>query len=320
MKTIVVTGGLGFIGSHFIELALQKGYKVHNIDMVTYASNTKWMQTPAPENYSYEKTDIKDLKELPHCDYVVNFAAESHVDRSIENSDPFMNSNVLGVYNLLELLKNKKLDHMKLGWEYKDPTFIYVGTDEVFGDCELGAFLEGEGHNPSNPYAASKSCAEMLVKAWGRTYDIPYKITRTTNNYGERQHPEKLIPHCITQLLNDESVQIHGTGKYIRNWIYVKDNCEAILKVLEKGANGETYHISSEEEYSVLQIVEMIAAKLGKDPEQYIKFVPNRSGQDVRYALNNEKIKRNLRWEQTHKLDKILTQIIESYKEEVVDA
>lgn len=318
MKTIVVTGGLGFIGSHFVELALQQGYRVHNVDMVTYASNPT-VFSPHPQNYSYEKVDIKDLKELPHCDYIVNFAAESHVDRSIENSDPFMNSNVIGVYNILELLKNKKMEHMRLGWEYKDPTFIYIGTDEVFGDIEKGFFKEEDRHNPSNPYSASKSCAEMLVKAWGRTYNLPYRITRTTNNYGERQHPEKLIPHCITQLLSDKPIRVHGTGEYVRNWIYVKDNCEAILKVMEKGEDGQSYHISSDEEYSVLQIVQMIANKLGKEPKDWITFVPNRSGQDVRYALNNEKIKRDLHWEQSHKLDKILTQIIESYKKEVSD-
>ena len=154
----------------------------------------------------------------------------------------------------------------------------------------------------------------MLVMAWGRTYKLPFRITRTTNNYGERQHPEKLIPRCITDLLGDGKIPVHGTGEYVRNWIYVKDNCEAIMKVLEVGKNGESYHISSDEELSVLQIVEMIAAKFNKTIDEVVKFVPNRSGQDVRYALDNSKIKHELGWEPTHSMKEVLTQIIESYK------
>jgi len=312
MKTILVTGGLGFIGSHFIELALQRGYSVVNVDKVTYASNTDFK--PTDRAYSFHQHDVKDLEGLPHADYIVHFAAESHVDRSIANSDPFMNSNVMGTYKILELLKNKKIEQMELGYEYKEPVLIYIGTDEVFGDIEEGFFKEGERHEPSNPYSASKSCAEMLVMAWGRTYKLPYRITRTTNNYGERQFPEKLIPRCITDLLAGKKIPIHGTGEYVRNWIYVKDNCEAIFKVMDSGKDGESYHISSDEEFSVLQIVQMIATKFGKDPNDVIEFVPNRSGQDVRYALDNSKIKRELGWEQENSMSDVLDRIIASYK------
>lgn len=312
VKTVLVTGGMGFIFSHFIELLLKKGYKVVNIDKITYASNTNF--NPDHPNYTFIKNDIVNLTELPYCDYIIHAASESHVDRSISDSDPFMESNVLGTYNILELLKDKKMEHMQLGWEYKDPTFIYIGTDEIFGDIKTGFFKEDDRHEPSNPYSASKSCAEMLVKAWGRTYNLPYRITRTTNNYGERQHPEKLIPHCITQLLNDQLITIHGTGEYVRNWIYVKDNCDAILKVMEKGEDGETYHVSSDEEYSVLQIVEMISKKFDRTVEEVVKFIPNRNGQDIRYALNSEKIKKDLRWKQDSKMNDVLTQIIKSYK------
>jgi dTDP-glucose 4,6-dehydratase len=314
MKTILVTGGLGFIGSHFIELALARGYRVRNIDKVTYASNVDFFE-PWPPNYFFVKQDIMDLEVLPQCDYIVHFAAESHVDRSISNSNVFMNSNILGTHRLLELLRLAKLENIETGEPYQCPSLLYIGTDEVFGDIEEGFFKEDERHNPSNPYSATKSAAEMLVKAWGRTYNLPYQITRTTNNYGERQHSEKLIPHCITQILKNGKIKIHGTGEYVRNWIYVKDNCEAILKVMEEGANQETYHISSNEEYSVVDIVEKICEKMGVNSKDFVQFVSNRSGQDVRYALDNTKIVKELGWNQHHDLDSVLDKIIGDYRD-----
>lgn len=313
MRTILVTGGLGFIGSHFIKLALDRGYRVHNIDKVTYASN-EGLFSPHPLNYFFQKEDIKNLKSLPHCDYIVHFAAESHVCRSISNSDPFMNSNILGTYNLLELIKNKKIENMQLGWEYKEPIFVHISTDEVLGEIGVGFFKEGDRHEPGNPYSASKSAAEMLIKAWGRTYNLPYRITRTTNNYGENQHTEKLIPRCIEDLINDNKIPIQGQGTAVRNWIYVEDNCRAIMDVLEKGKNGETYHISSEEEYSVLEIVSIIAKEFDKNPKNVVEFVQDRSGQDKRYALDNSKIKRELNWEPRTKMEDTIGQIIRSYK------
>ena len=227
MKTILVTGGLGFIGSNFIDLVLSKGYKVINIDKITYASNLAFR--PDSPQYSFIKQDIKDMKSLPYCDYIVHFAAESHVDRSIANSNPFIDSNILGTYNLLELLKNQKRDNFALGWEYKDPIFIYIGTDEVFGDIEEGSFSENDRHNPSNPYSASKSCAEQLVKAWSRTYGIPYRITRTTNNYGPRQHEEKLIPSCIVSCLRKIVIPIQYA---LPNATYEADTLEKFAKEL----------------------------------------------------------------------------------------
>ena len=312
-KTVVVSGGLGFIFSHFVELLLERSYRVINIDKMSYASNLDFK--PNSPNYSFIRADIKDLTELPHCDFIVHAAACSHVDRSISRNDEFVESNILGTHNLLELMCKKKIEHMNLGWEYNQPVFIYISTDEVFGDTEDGDFKEEDRHAPSNPYAATKSSSEMLVKAWGRTYGIPYRITRTTNNYGGRQHPEKLIPHTITQLLNNEKVKVHGDGSYVRNWIYVKDNIDAVHRVLEQGKNGETYHISSNEEYSVLQIVAMIAKKMGKQPKDVIEFVSNRSGQDLRYALDNSKIKQELGWEQQYKMSDVLGEIIGSYCE-----
>lgn len=312
MKTVLVTGGKGFIGSHLIELLLNEGYFIVNIDKETYASNINFH--PNNKNYTFIKEDILQLKELPECDYICHLAAESHVDKSIESSDPFIDSNVRGTYNILELIKNKKIEHMQKGWEHKYPKFIYVGTDEVLGDIEKGFFKENAELIPSNPYSASKACAEMLVRAWGRTFDIPYCITRTTNNYGERQHPEKLIPHTITQLLNGDKVKIHNKGEAIRNWIYVKDNCDAILKVMERGKDKELYHISSSEEYSVHQIVEMICDKLGKNFNDSVCYIPERKGQDIRYALDNTKVKNELGWSQKENLSTTLDRIILSYE------
>jgi dTDP-glucose 4,6-dehydratase len=313
MKTILVTGGLGFIGSHFMELALSKGYNVINIDKITYASRP---HRPIDDSnrYQFIRQDISTIEYIPHSDYIVHFAAESHVDRSIANSDPFIQSNIQGTYNLLELLKNKKIENMQYGWEYKYPTLVYIGTDEVFGDTEKGFFKEDDQFNPSNPYSASKASAEMLIKAWGRTYGIPYRITRTTNNYGEHQHEEKLIPQCINRLIKGEKIPIHGSGNYVRNWIYVKDNCEAIMKVMEDGKDGEAYHISSDEEYSVNQIVQMITGKFNRFFTDSVEYIPNRSGQDLRYALDNSKIQRELSWTQKHKMEDVLSQIIESYQ------
>ncbi|MEK6884517.1 MAG: GDP-mannose 4,6-dehydratase [Nanoarchaeota archaeon] len=311
-KSVIVTGGLGFIYSHYIELLLEKNYKVINIDKMSYCSNLDFH--PNNPNYSFVHADIKDLKELPFCDFIVHAASESHVDNSLTNPDPFLNSNIIGTYNLLEILKNEKIKHMNLGWEHKYPTFIYVSTDEVVGSIKEGFFSENAPYNPANPYSCSKSCAELLVKTWSETYGIPYRITRNTNCYGPRQHPEKLVPHIITQLKNDEKVKVHGTGEYIRNWLYVLDACEAVLSVMENGKNGEIYHISSDEEYSVLQIVDMIAKKFGKQLEEVVEFVPNRISQDYRYALDSSKIKEELNWKQKYKMFDVLDEIIESYK------
>ena len=313
MKTVVTTCGKGFIGSHFVEMLLEKGYRVIDFDKITYASNLDFK--PKSPNYLFYQQDVKDLKSLPACDYIIHFAAESHVDRSIQDSDPFINSNILATHNLLQILKNNKLKNYELGWEYKEPILVHISTDEVFGDIETGFFKEEDVHNPSNPYAATKSAAECLVKAWGRTYNLNYRITRTTNNYGERQHAEKLIPRCIMACLKGEKIPIHGTGEYIRNFIYVKDNCEAILKVMENGKPRETYNISSDEEYSVLQIVEMILSKFGKSVNQNtVEFIQNRSGQDWRYGLDSVKIQRELGWKQTNKLSKVLDKMIEDYE------
>lgn len=312
-KNFVITGGLGFIGSHFIELLLKNNHKVLNIDKISYASNK--IDFNNHPNYSFLKEDIANLKEIPDCDFIINFAAESHVDNSIASSFEFINSNILGVYNLLELIKNKKIRHMQQAWEYKTPLFLQISTDEVFGDIEDGFFKEEDRHKPSNPYAASKSAAEQLLVAWARTYQIPYIITRTTNNYGPRQHPEKLIPRTITNLLENKKVPIHGSGTYVRNWIHVQDNVEAIYKILNEGLENNWYHIASEEELSVKEIVSKIASKFNKNFLDIADFSSDRSGADVRYALDYSKTK-SLNWEPNRTLDTSLEEMIEYYKKE----
>ncbi len=313
-NTAIITGGLGFIGSHFIELLLEKGLSVVNIDKVTYASDpniNKIFLRKYPEKYSFIKKDINDLKDLPDAKYLVHFAAESHVDNSIKDGSIFVKSNVLGTQNLLSIIA-EKYDSTKLPQD-KKPVFIHVSTDEVFGDREDGFFKEDDIMRPSNPYAASKAAAEMLVIAYGRTYNIPYKITRTTNNYGSRQHPEKLIPRSIVNVLQNIPIPIHGGGEQIRNWIHVKDNCRAIYDVMIKGKLGGSYHIASEEELSVNQIVKIILDAFEKSwsPET-VKYVSDRSGQDVRYALDSSKI-RQLGWRPQDSLKQHIGKLIYKY-------
>lgn len=309
-KTFLVTGGLGFIGSHFVDKVLAKGHKVINIDKETYAANK---DLKFDGDYVYLKHDIAKLNSLPYCDFVVNFAAESHVDNSIKKTNNFMTANVMGVHNLLELIKNNKIKNVVHSWGYKTPIFLQISTDEVFGDILDGYFKEDERHKPSNPYAASKSCAEQLVVSWGRTYDIPYLITRTTNNYGPRQHPEKLIPSVITRLLSGKKAVMHGDGRYVRNWVHVEDNVDALYKVLCKGELNSVYHIAADEEYSVKQIIEKVANLLGLKFEDVIDSSTDRSGCDERYALSCEKTK-ELGWKQVRKFDVELEKIVNFYR------
>lgn len=316
MKTFVVTGGLGFIGSHFVETVLDRdpNNQVICIDSMTYASNPHLVQEFEERfggRFTQVTDDISEIEDVPSCDYLVNFAAETHVDNSINSSDTFLKTNIQGVHNLLEILRRKKIRHMQRAWEFKSPVFVYISTDEVLGDLETGFAKEGRVHKPSNPYAASKSCAEQLMVAWGRTYQIPYVITRTTNNYGPRQHPEKLIPRAVTSIRDDLLVPIHAGGTPRRNWIHVRDNVEGILTVLEKGKRNTSYHIASDEEVSVKEIVEMIAGRFGKTFEEVSDFSSERSGVDMRYALDTTKIKR-LGWKPTRNLSGSLKEIIES--------
>lgn len=287
---IVTTGGRGFIGSHFIELCLDRGYSVIDIDYMGYCSNKK-LPFDEHENYEHAKQDICTIQHIPLCDVVVNFAAETHVDNSINDTMPFVRSNILGVHNLLEIIRGKN--------SYERPLFVQISTDEVYGDLLFGEFTEKDTLKPSNPYSATKVAAEALVLAYHRTYGIDYLITRSSNNYGERQYEEKLIPKTIKCIQEGKKIPIHGDGSYVRDWIYVKDNAEAILTLIEKQIKNDTYNIGSGNRIQNIDVVKEILSWYDADPLTYIQFVPNRWGQDLRYALNTNKIN-SIGWTPKH--------------------
>ena len=310
----VVTGGLGFIGSHFVERALALGWTVHNIDKVTYASRSDTGFDSAAR-YHHIREDIAELAELPFCHAVVNFAAESHVDNSIESSMPFVKSNFLGVHRLLELIRRRMLANAQRSWNHNPPLFLQISTDEVFGDIMEGFFKEDARFNPSNPYSATKAAAEMLVQAWARTYGLPVMLTRTTNNYGPHQHPEKLLPMAIKKCLTGEKVVVHGTGGYVRNWIHVLDNVDAIMTVLQEGEIGKAYHISSPEEFSVIDVVRKVLSQFGLPyDDTTIDTSSDRSGADLRYALDCSRI-RALGWSAKRRFDDELPKIVEETRQ-----
>ena len=298
MKKIVVTGGLGFIGSNLIELLLKKNFYVINIDKGTYSSNLyNTKDFKKSKKYKFIKLNISNKKiRKVFAKYkplgIFNLAAETHVDRSIDNPGNFIQSNIVGVYNLLECFKNfSKKNKSRL---------IHISTDEVYGDVLTGRSDEKYPYQPSSPYAASKAASDHLVNSYIRTYKLPAMVTNCSNNYGPKQHPEKLIPKLIFNILNDRPLPIYGKGKNSREWIYVKDHCEALIKVFQKGQIGEFYNIGSNKNLNNLQVTNELLKnskkiiKLGKRVK--INFVKDRPGHDIRYALNSNKIKRKLKW------------------------
>ncbi len=280
----LVTGGRGFIGSHFVELCLSRGHTVIDIDKMTYASNQK-LPWDNDKNYTLIQEDIGNLTHLPLCDIIVNFAAESHVDNSINEPDVFAKTNILGTQNLLNLLRGKV---------YERPLFVHISTDEVYGDIEDGNMSETSRLNPSNPYSASKAAAEMILFSYGRTYGIEYQICRSSNNYGPRQYPEKLIPKIIECLNEDKPIPLHGDGSYVRDWTYVKDNVEGVYNVCFAERKNQIWNISANNCLTNNQIVDQVSSWVGKNPK--IKFVENRMGQDVRYSISSQKIESELGW------------------------
>ena len=296
---ILVTGGAGFIGSCFIRHVLSKhdDYEVINLDKLTYAGNIENLDDiKNDKRYTFIKGDICD-KEIvneitKNVDCVVNFAAESHVDRSIEGPEVFIETNVKGTLNLLQFsLKNKV------------QRYLQVSTDEVYGSLgKEGYFYETTPLSPNSPYSASKAGADMLVRAYFETYKMPNLITRCSNNYGPYQYPEKLIPFFITKLLKEEKVPVYGDGLNVRDWLYVYDHCEAIDVVLNKGKEGEVYNIGGHNEKTNLEITKLILNAMGKD-ESSIEYVKDRLGHDRRYAIANDKIQKELGWEPSVKFE-----------------
>ena len=310
MNKIVVTGGLGFIGSNLIDLLIKNGFSVLNIDKVSYASNFyNTLNFKNNKNYKYLKLNINNKNKLIKifAKYkplgIFNLAAETHVDRSIDSPDQFINSNILGTFNLLEAFR-------KYSKKNKKSKLIHISTDEVYGDIIKGRTKENYPYSPSSPYAASKASSDHIVFSYIKTFGIKAIITNCSNNYGPKQHPEKLIPKMIYNIINNNSLPVYGDGKNSREWIYVKDHCEALIKIFKSGKVGETYNIGSNKNLNNIEICKNLLnaakknIKIGKKVK--IKFIKDRPGHDKRYALDSSKLIKKLKWKpKTNFLDGI---------------
>ena len=296
MKTVLVTGGAGFIGSHFIRLLLnENGYFVINYDLLTYAGNLNNLRdVDANPNYIYIKGDIRNRSDVEHLfstydiDVVVNFAAESHVDRSIVAADDFITTNILGAQTLMDVAKASWMNPDDGSFK-KGKKFIQISTDEVYGSVFIGSSNEESALLPNSPYSAAKASADLIARAYHKTYGFPVIITRSSNNYGEKQYPEKLIPLFIELAKKNKNLPVYGDGNQIRDWIHVTDHCQAILTVLREGEVGEIYNISSSNEMANIDIVKKILYILNK-PDSLITYVDDRPGHDFRYSLDSSKI------------------------------
>ena len=302
---IVVTGGLGFIGKHFVRRCLELGCFVKNIDKVGYASDRAIKREfETFKNYRFYETDICTLDFLPECDLFVNFAAESHVDNAITNAHQFCTTNFLGVQNCLELVRLKA--------DQERPLFLQISTDEVYGDIANGSHSEADALVPSNPYSATKAAADMLVKSWGRTYGVEWNILRPANTYGHHQYPEKLIPKSTWRMLRQLPAVMHGDGRYVRCWLNVEDAVDAILTVVETGQRNQIYNVGSGEELKNIDVLRRIAAILGVPEDKAWLAVTDRSGQDIRYSLDDSKL-RALGWAPKRRFDQELEPIVRSF-------
>jgi|TARA_B110000444_G_C18845626_1_gene601753 dTDP-glucose 4,6-dehydratase len=320
----LVTGGSGFIGSEAVRQLISLGYKVFNIDKLTYASSQESLSDLKSPNYNFfqgdicNKDDLFNVINLSKPNYVLNFAAESHVDRSIDNPDDFIKTNILGTYCLLEscldywsgISKNAKQNFK----------FVHVSTDEVYGSLKIGdsPFSESSSYLPNSPYSASKASSDMLVRSWNRTYGLPINITHSSNNYGPWQYPEKLIPLVLTRIINERSIPVYGDGKNIRDWVHVSDNVDAIINVALNGKSGEVFNIGGESEVNNIDLVKNICMIMDKrlarkngNYSDLIELVQDRPGHDFRYAINISKIKNHLSWEPKINLQTGLEQSID---------
>ncbi len=317
MKKIIVTGGSGFIGSNLVNYLLKKNYFIINVDKLTYSSNNYNKYLLSKKNYKFFKLDINNKKKIkniikkykPEC--IFNLAAETHVDRSIDKPYQFIHSNILGVFNLLEAIKenNKKNKKTKL---------IHVSTDEVYGDVKLKKSNEKFPYNPSSPYSASKASADHLIKSYVRTYKLPAIISNCCNNYGPYQFPEKLIPKIISNILSNKALPIYSKGLNSREWIYVNDHCDALFQIFKKGKIGESYNVGSSINISNIKLVKKImnifkkkGFNIGKKVK--IKFVKDRPGHDFRYSLDSKKIHKKLKWKSKTQLNNGLNLTVDWY-------
>jgi dTDP-glucose 4,6-dehydratase len=316
MKIVYVTGCLGFIGSYVTKLCLDKGWHVKGIDSMTYAANDELLKNfNQYSNFSFVKCDINDLKFLYDCDYIINTAAETHVGNSIANSDEFVRTNVNGVHNILNLIKNYRQETSKV------PTLLHFSTDEVYGDIIGGAHTEADLLKPSNPYSATKAAADMMIMAWGRTYNVPYLILRPTNNYGIGQYVEKLIPKACKHVHLGRKIPVHNNGTPVRTWLHAEDTARAVITLIESQVTNEIYNISGGFEQSNIETIKKILASLLKTSdyklEDYVDFSYSRAGQDLRYSLDDSKL-RSLGWKPIKNFDCELSSIIEYYKKRFI--
>ncbi len=312
-KTIIITGGAGFIGSNFLSkyVLLFPEIEFVNIDMLTYAGNIEKIDLAARNaaNYHFAQVDIRDIDALRRVyqQYnptdIIHFAAESHVDNSIKNPKLFTETNILGTQNLLDLHR-----------EFSMNRFHHISTDEVYGDLpDWGFFTEATPINPSSPYSASKAGSDMIVKAYGRTFWVDYVITRCSNNYGPHQDNEKLIPHFFELLKNDQKVTVYGDGSNIRDWLYVEDHCDAIWEVFTRAISKSIYNIGGNNEYTNLQITQMILSEMEKD-DSYIAFIEDRKWHDVRYAIDASKLQLDLWWYPKIRFEEGIIKTLNHYK------
>jgi len=306
-KVVYVTGCLGFIGYHVTKACLEQGWYVRGIDKCTYAANENLLpELLKYDKFVFEKKDINDLDILYECDYIINTAAETHVDNSIASSDVFVKSNIDGVHHLLKLIKDN--------YKFKMPTLLHFSTDEVYGDIVEGFHTEQDLLKPSNPYSATKAAADMLVTAFARTYNIPYVIVRPTNNYGIGQYTEKFIPHTIKYLSLGKPAPLHNAGTPRRTWLHASDTAAAIIRIIDMGIVNEIYNISGNYEEANIVVAAKIVKLMGfkGDPNQYFDLGVTRAGQDVRYAIDDTKLQ-ELGWTAEAKFDQELKSIVKYY-------
>ena len=318
MKVVYVTGCLGFIGSYVTRACLKKGWYVKGVDKITYAANEDLLEEfNQYKNFSFVHCDINDLKFLYDCDFIINTAAETHVGNSIASSAEFIKSNIDGVHNLLELIKNHR------GENSTKPVLLHFSTDEVYGDIDEGEHTEEHLLKPSNPYSATKAAADMLIMAWGRTHNVPYMIIRPTNNYGVGQYVEKLIPKAIKCLSLGRKIPLHNNGTPYRNWLYAGDTAKAVITLIEKGQIGEVYNVAGGFEQQNIDTVSTIIeayykASLSYEAiEEHIDFKYSRPGMDVRYALDDSKIKA-LGWKPKADFNYVILEMVNYYKNKFI--